>query len=103
MPLYEFVCAKCGQRSEVFSRRITADPPAPACPDAGRERGHVMNRAMSRFAQHLDLSTKLAVAEATFGKEVDAAMGPEPDVGRLARRMDRVGKGLPPGDGPKGI
>jgi len=96
MPVYEFECRRCGSRGEVFARRVTGDVVAPACPNAGREKGHVMARAISHFSQHLSLTTKLAEAEATFGKEVDAAMGPEPDIGRLARRMDRVGKDLPP-------
>jgi hypothetical protein len=55
-----------------------------------------MRRVMSRFARHLDMQTKLADAEATWGKEVDAAMGAEPDVGRLARRYEGLAKDLPP-------
>lgn len=38
----------------------------------------------------------MAEAEAKFGKEVDAAMGPGPDVGRMARRYEKLSKDLPP-------
>ena len=51
---------------------------------------------MSVFAHHLGFATKLSEAEATYGKEVDAAMGPEPDVGKAARDYERLAKDLPP-------
>jgi hypothetical protein len=41
------------------------------------------------------MADQLAEAEAKFGQEVDAAMGPEPDVGRLARRYESLAKDLP--------
>lgn len=45
------------------------------------------------------MGDQLAKHEAKFGKEVDAAMGPEPDVGRYARRYESLSKRLPvPGD-----
>jgi putative FmdB family regulatory protein len=97
MPFYEFQCAACGARAEVFARRMTDDVPTPACPSESSS-GHEMRRVVSRFAQHLDMATKLAEAEATYGKEVNAVMGPEPDVGRFARRFDTIGKDLPPSE-----
>ncbi len=95
MPLYEFQCAKCGARGEVFTRSVTAPIEPPRCPDAGRAKGHQMQRVVSRFARHLTMADQLAEAEAKFGKEVDAAMGPEPDVGRYARRYSERAKDLP--------
>ncbi len=100
MPLYEFACEACGARAEVFRQRRAAPdlepPPCPAAPDAA---GHRMARVMSGFAHHLGFATRLAEAEATWGAEVDAAMGPAPDVGRHARRYDRASRDLPPGEG----
>lgn len=99
MPLYEFACEACGAHAEVFRQRAVRDvepPPCPAAPDAA---GHRMARVMSGFAHHLGFATRLAEAEATWGAEVDAAMGPEPDVGRHARRYDRAARDLPPGEG----
>lgn len=96
MPLYEFLCVKCGAQEEVFARTLTADIKTPACPRAGRQKGHEMRRIVSRFAQHKTVADQLVEAEAKWGKEVDAAMGKEPDVGRYARRYDQLAKGLPP-------
>lgn len=105
MPLYEFRCKHCGARDEVFVRSMTADVAAPACPNAGAAGAHVMDRAVSRFARHMTERDQLAEAEARWGKEVDAAMGPEPDVGRMARRYETLSKDLPgpsePLTGPK--
>lgn len=55
-----------------------------------------MERVVSPFARHLTLKDKIAEAEAKWGKEVDAAMGPPPDVGKYARRYEQLAKGLPP-------
>jgi putative FmdB family regulatory protein len=96
MPLYEFQCKQCGARTEVFVRRATSDVPVPSCPQAASGGEHVMVRVVSSFARHLTLKDKIAEAEAKFGKEVDAAMGPEPDVGKYARRYEQLAKDLPP-------
>ncbi len=95
MPLYEFQCTACGARTEVFVRRPSDDVPAPPCP-SGADGGHRMVRVMSGFARHLTLKDKIAEAEAKWGKEVDAAMGPPPDVGKYARRYEQLAKDLPP-------
>jgi len=95
MPLYEFLCPKCGAKEEVFKRSMKTDFPAPPCPKAGKEKGHEMKRIVSSFARHLTMGDQLAQAEARWGKEVDAAMGPEPDVGKYARRYESLSKGLP--------
>ena len=100
MPLYEFRCEACGARAEVFHRRISDEVAPPVCPEAGDEPGHVMRRAVSRFAAHKDFASKLEEAEATYGKEVDAAMGSTADVDRYAKRYERLAKDLPPGEGP---
>lgn len=96
MPLYEFQCAKCGAREEVFTRSFTSDVSVPACPAAEKQRGHEMRRVVSKFAQHKTVKDQLEEAEAKYGKEVEAAMGPEPDVGRYAQRYEKLAKALPP-------
>lgn len=98
MPLYEFKCSKCGTVEEVFKRSIQTDVEPPPCPKRGKERGHQMRRIVSKFARHLTMADQLAEAEAKWGKEVDAAMGPEPDVGKYARRYESLSKGLPSPD-----
>jgi putative FmdB family regulatory protein len=85
MPVYEFRCPTCGAVAEVFARSVNAEVAAPPCP---ADPAHTTVRAISRFASHLDMNTRLAEAEARFGAEVDAAMGPAPDIGRAARRLD---------------
>jgi putative FmdB family regulatory protein len=96
MPFYEFACKKCGSRDEVFARSISAPVVVPTCKAAGRERGHEMQRIMSKVIRQKTLSDQLAEAEAKYGAEVEAAMGPGPDVGKLARRYDSLAKDLPP-------
>lgn len=96
MPLYEFQCRACGAREEVFTRSVNAEVRSPACPKGGAASDHEMQRVVSRFARHLTVKDQVAEAEAKFGKEVDAAMGPEPDVGRYARRLGQLGGDLPP-------
>lgn len=54
-----------------------------------------MARIVSGFSRHLTLKDKIAEAEAKWGKEVDAAMGPPPDVGKYDRRYEQLAKGLP--------
>lgn len=96
MPLYEFMCPKCGSREEVFSRTVQTDVVPPRCVNAGKEPGHEMRRVVSKFAQHRTLADQLEEAEAKFGKEVDAAMGPAPDVDKYAKRYEALAKDLPP-------
>lgn len=96
MPLYEFLCTKCGNVEEVFSRTMLAEVKAPACSKAGREKGHDMRRIVSKFVRHKTLNDQIDEAEAKYGKEVDAAMGPGPDVGKYARRYESLAKDLPP-------
>jgi len=95
MPLYEFLCAKCGAKHEVFTRNVNAEVKLPVCPKAAGEPGHEMKRIVSGFARHRTMADQVAEAEARWGKEVDAAMGPEPDVGRMARRYESLAKDLP--------
>jgi putative FmdB family regulatory protein len=97
MPFYEFECAACHSRAEVFARSVTSEVAAPACTTAGCTGS--MRRVMSRFARHLTMADQLAEAEAKWGKEVDSVMGPEPDVGRMARRYGDLAKDLPPPPG----
>lgn len=95
MPFYEYSCTKCGAREEVFARSYKSEISAPACKAAGREKGHQMQRVMSGFIRQRTLGDQLAEAEAKWGKEVEASMGPGPDVGKLARRYETLAKDLP--------
>jgi putative FmdB family regulatory protein len=95
VPLYEFQCKQCGAKDEVFTRTVQSDPKAPACPNLKSGGEHQMRRIVSKFAPHLTVADPLAEAEAKWGKEVDAAMGPEPDVGKYARRYGELAKNLP--------
>ena len=99
MPLYEFACERCGARDEVFRQRVTSAVEPPPCPIAPGNAEHRMARVMSGFAHHLSFATKVEEAEATYGAEVDAAMGPDPDIGKYARRYDESARDLPPGEG----
>ena len=98
MPFYEFRCTKCDARTETFVRQIPDSVDLPECPDAKGEPGHQMAQMMSLFQRHLTNADKIEEAEAKYGKEVDAAMGPEPDVGHYARRYAELAKDLPPPD-----
>ena len=96
MPIYEFRCPLCESKDSVFVRTATSEVAPPKCPNPACQRSEPMVRAMSKFARHLTEADQLAEAEANYGKEVDAAMGPRPDIGRLARRYDRLAADLPP-------
>jgi putative FmdB family regulatory protein len=98
MPFYEFRCTKCDAREETFLKRIPDIIEVPNCPKAGNEVGHEMVQMMSLFQRHLTSQDKIEEAEAKWGKEVDAAMGPEPDVGKYARRYAELAENLPPPD-----
>jgi putative FmdB family regulatory protein len=97
MPFYEYACSKCGARAEVFSRSMTATVAAPVCPGATGKAAtaHKMQRIVSKFQRHLTETDKMAEAEARWGPEVNAAMGPEPDIGKYARRYESLAKNLP--------
>ena len=79
----------------MFTRSVNSEAKAPVCPNAEGEEGHEMQRIVSSFARHLTVADQLAEAEAKFGKEVDAVMGDGPDVGRYARRYEKLAQGLP--------
>lgn len=96
MPLYEFRCPECEARETVFTRTVTAEVPPPACPNPACAKREPMVRAPTKFVRHLTEVDKMVEAEAKWGKEVDAAMGREPDVGALARRYERLAADLPP-------
>jgi putative FmdB family regulatory protein len=97
MPLYEYRCPRCGRIEEVFARSMNTAVKAPRCHCEGApKRGAEMQRTVSPFARHRTLKDQMQEAEARFGKEVDAAMGPSPDVGKYAKRYDELAKDLPP-------
>lgn len=98
MPLYEFACENCGAHEELFQQRMAAEVEPPSCPAAPDDTEHRMRKVMSGFAHHLSFATKVTEAEANFGAEVDAAMGPEPDIGKFARKYEEASKELPPSE-----
>lgn len=98
MPVYEFVCARCGSRSELFVRSVSTSVVPPACSKKGC-RGE-LKRVPSAFTRHLTTQDKIVEAEARFGKEVDAAMGPEMDLGKYTSRYEEAARDLPPPDVP---
>jgi putative FmdB family regulatory protein len=98
MPLYEFLCPDCGATEELFTRTLQAEVIPPKCPNAGSKKGHEMRRIVSKFAQHKTMADQLVEAEAKFGKEVNTALGPEPDIGKYARRYESLAKNLPKAD-----
>lgn len=48
MPIYEFLCEKCGKRFSILVRTSSVSP-STACPDCG---GSGLKRLMSTFAYH---------------------------------------------------
>ena len=98
MPFYEFRCTKCDARTETFVKRIPDVIELPNCTEAKGKSGHQMVQMMSLFQRHLTHRDQIEEAEAKYGKEVDAAMGPEPDVGKYARRYAERAANLPPPD-----
>ncbi len=98
MPIYEYRCPTCGTKDTVFARTVSSPVTVPACANDRCKKAPPMVRAFSPFARHLTEADQVAEAEAKFGKEVDGAMGPGPDVGRMVRRYDRLAKDLPPAE-----
>jgi hypothetical protein len=96
MPIYEFRCPECNGVESVFKRSATDQVAAPACTNAKCSHREPMVRAISKFARHLTEADQLAEAEAKWGKEVDAAMGPRPDIGKYSRRYEKLAADLPP-------
>ena len=96
MPLYEYRCTRCGAREEVLVRSLNAEVKLPKCPKAEKgERGHKMERILSRFARQYSDVEKLEQAEARWGSEVEAMMGPSGDIDRGVRAYDKLSEGLP--------
>lgn len=51
MPIYEFRCPRCGERTSLFQRQM-ASPPPPACSGCGEEQV----RVYSPFAYHRSIA-----------------------------------------------
>ena len=98
MPIYEFRCPDCGADESLFVRSMSATVTAPVCPDVRCKKTQPMARALSKFARHLTEGDQMVEAEAKWGKQMDSIMGPKPDIGRMARRYDRLAKDLPPSE-----
>ena len=77
-------------------RTASSDLAPPKCPNAACKKSKPMVRAISPFARHMTEADQIAEAEAKYGKEVDAAMGPRPDIGKYARRYEKLAADLPP-------
>jgi putative FmdB family regulatory protein len=93
MPLYEYQCNACASRQEIFVRSMTATVSAPTCTRKGCKGDSV--RVISRVVRRLTEADQMAEAEAKFGKQVNDVLGPSPDVGKHARRYERLSKDLP--------
>ncbi|MEK7873235.1 MAG: zinc ribbon domain-containing protein [Chloroflexota bacterium] len=91
MPIYEFLCRTCGQKSNVFVQSVNSALPS-ACPACG---AHDLTRLISSFAYHKSESTRL--------EEAGDPMSPGPDyykdprnIGRWAEtRMKQMGADMP--------
>jgi len=70
-------------------------PPVCGAIATGEATAHEMQRIVSLFLRHLTEADKVAAAEAKYGKEVNAALGATPDVGKLSRRYEGLAKSLP--------
>ncbi|MBI4307576.1 MAG: zinc ribbon domain-containing protein [Chloroflexi bacterium] len=91
MPIYEFRCRSCGQKTSVFVQSVRSAIPD-ACPTCG---GHDMARLVSSFAYHK--------SEATRREEAGDPASPGPDyykdprnIGRWAeKRLQEMGVEMP--------
>ncbi len=81
MPIYQYDCAKCEQRVEVFHRSVSAAT-KPKCPECGSTR---LTRVMSMFARRKTGSQRL---DAVDLEQHEAALesGDEKGFARWARR-----------------
>lgn len=68
MPIYEYVCPSCDARFSRLSRHIEAGGMQP-CPVCGAGSG----RALSSFALHLSMSTKISQIDPRLEREINAA------------------------------
>ena len=93
MPLYEYQCNICATRQELFVRSMTATLAPPACTKKACKGETV--RVISKVVRRLTEADQMAEAEAKWGKQVNDVLGPSPDVGRHARRYERLSKDLP--------
>lgn len=91
MPIYEFRCRACGQKTSVFVQSVRSAVPA-ACPACG---GQDMERLVSSFAYHK--------SESARREEAGDPMSPGPDyykdprnIGRWAeKRLQEMGEEMP--------
>ena len=68
MPVYEYRCTSCGRTFSTLVRRISESPAtAPACPACGG----ASERALSGFAYHKSLKTKIEQIDPQIEKELD--------------------------------
>ncbi len=69
MPVYEYDCAGCGKRSEVFLKSVNSAGPS-SCPQCGSAK---IRRAISRVVFVKSAETKLAELDPKYEKMIDAS------------------------------
>lgn len=97
MPIYEYVCERCGRVSSFLVRNVSAHQP-PKCPRCG---AGAMRRAISRFAA-VGGSRKDAGDSGpgdndmeNGGAPLDGAGGPDPDLSDMESLLDGVDENDP--------
>ncbi len=84
MPIYQYDCASCERRVDVFFRSVNSAGD-PACPECG---GSQLTRAVSQFAR--TRSSQERVDSIDFDREMGRlGTGNEGDFARWARRMGK--------------
>jgi len=96
MPIYEYVCEKCGRVSSFLVRNTSAHR-TPTCPRCG---AGAMRRAISRFAAVGGSRKDAGESEAgdaadTAGAPPGGAGGPEPDLSDMESLLDGVDENDP--------
>jgi putative FmdB family regulatory protein len=81
MPIYEFSCAGCGKRVEIFRRTVSSTAPA-TCPGCGSAD---LRRLISRFAVHRSASVYGSAGEERYLDGLDE--GDPRAMAAWARRM----------------
>ena len=85
MPIYQYNCAGCERRVEVFFRSASRVEDSPACPECGKRQ---LTRVMSRFARVLTKNQRLSSID--WSQEAGRVNDRDPrSYARWAREMGR--------------
>lgn len=91
MPIYEFFCAGCRKKVEIFRRSVAADTPI-LCPACG---GSDLSRLISRFAVHRSFSEFAGAEDESYIEGLES--GDPQAMAAWARRMgEESGEGADP-------